>query len=513
MRENSRIVKNTLILYVRLLVTSVIGLIASRFILQALGVSDFGLYNVVGGIIFMLAFLNNVMVSTTYRYLAYELGSRDENLVNRIFNISLVIHILLALLIVIIAEVVGVYYITHFLNIASGKMDDALYVFHFSLFSTFISILSVPYQGLVTAMEKFSVIAGIEILKGFLYLSTVIFLLFYDGNRLRLYSVLMSIISSLPTILYFLYCRKGYPSLIVWNFQKGMAKYKEMLVFSFWIMFGAAANTGEMQGSALIINLFFGTILNASYGIANQVNNVVKTFSQNLNQAVIPQITKSFSVGNTERTMQLVIYSSKYSFMLMLLPALPILLETDFILKLWLKDVPQYTSIFIQYMIVNALISTSNAGIPAAVHATGKIMYFQIVLSTLSLLGLPISYFLLKFGFAPYYLLLTYTCIAVINFFVVQILLKRLINFNIKKFFFEAYLKMIKVLVAVSPLFFLRSLIESSMYRFLSFSFLSVFWLLAAVYLFGMGQEEKVIVKDIICKLVIRFRRKEGQVF
>jgi O-antigen/teichoic acid export membrane protein len=493
----------------RLLVSSVIGLLASRFILQALGASDFGLYNVVGGIVFIIAFLNTVMISTTYRFIAFELGAGQDERVNGVFNISFVIHTGLALLIVFLAETIGVYYIRHYLVVDAGKLDDAIFVFRFAILGTVTSIISVPFQGLITAKEKFVVTALSEILKSSLYLAIVIYLLYFPGNRLRLYAVLMAFITMLPPLIYYLYTRRNYPEIIKWNFQRGRSKYREMALYSVWIMFGAAASIGEVQGSNLIINLFFGTVVNASFGIANQVNNVVKTFAETINQAAVPQITKSYSGGKTDRTMELVIFSSKYSFFLMLIPAVPILLETDYILKIWLKDVPQYTGIFIQLMIANALISTMNAGIPAAVHATGKIKYFQIILSSLRIMGLPIAYFMLKRGDPPYVLLLVYTTITIIALLIRQILLKRLIQFDVKEFFYRAYLKMILVALVMVPFFFVRDVFASNIWRFFGLSLVSVLWLLAMIYLLGMEREEKRGIAGYIRTFIDRYVRRK----
>jgi O-antigen/teichoic acid export membrane protein len=504
MNDNSKIVKNSLILYIRLIITSVFGLLSSRFILQALGASDFGLYNVVGGIVLMIAFLNNVMVSTTYRYISFEIGREESNNVNKVFNICLVIHIFLAIFILLFAESVGVYYIRNFLNIEAVKIGDALFVFHLSILITFFSILSAPFQGLITAKEKFSVIATIEVFRSFFVLGVVLLVMGYSGNRLRLYSILIAILFILFSFPYFLYSLHRYSTIIKWNFQKEKRKYKEMIGFSSWMMFGAAASAGEAQGSALIINLFFGTILNASFGIANQVNNVVKMFSQSLNQAVIPQITKTYSSGNTDRTMLLVIFSSKYSFLLMLLPSLPILLETDYILKIWLTTVPEYTSTFIKIMIINALISTMNAGIPAAVQATGKIKYFQIFISSMILIGLPISYISFKNGLPPYVLLLIYTIITLINLFIMQVLLKHLMHFNIKEFLKKGYLRMMMVSVGISPLFLLRYLFESNIFRFIGITLFSVSWLLSAIYILGLEKKEKEIIGNYLRKVFVK---------
>jgi len=501
MSENTRIVKNSLILYIRLIIVSVIGLISSRFILQALGISDFGLYNVVGGIVTMMAFLNIVMISTTYRFIAFEIGRGEVDNVAKVFNISLVIHLALALLVIILASTLGVFYIKNYLNVAEGKINDALFVFFFSILGTVISIIGIPFQGLLTAKEKFMITAPVEILRSLINLGMILIILHYAGSRLRLYAILVAIVTSIPPVLYYIYCKHHFLSIIRWKLQNDKSKYKEMIGFSGWIMIGAGASVGETQGSALIINSFFGTILNAGFGIASQVNAVVKMFSQSLGQAVIPQITKSYSSGSTDRTLQLVIYASKYSFFLMLFPSLPILLETNFILNLWLKEVPVFTKIFIQIMLVNALIATMSAGIPAAVHATGKIKYFQIVLGSLMILSLPIAYLGFKIGFPPYTILLVFTFTAVVTFIVQNIMLKRIINFNIEMYLKKSFLKMIFVMFAVLPFFFIRNFFEPGLLRFISISSLAVIGLLTAIYYLGVERKEKEILSTYIFKL------------
>ena len=509
MTANSRIAKNSLILYIRLIVVLFIGILSSRFILQALGASDFGLFNVVGGIVSIMAVLNNVLVSTTYRYIAIELGTGAEDAVNKVYNISLVIHIILATIVFLLSETIGVFYIKHYLVISNGKLDDALFVFRLSILSTVLSILSVPSQGLIFAKEKFSVTAIVEIFRSSLALIVTILVLFYSGNKLRFYAGLITIISILPSILYFLYSRYQFSSLTKWNFQKEKEKYKGIVSYSGWLMFGAAASVGEIQGSVIIINLFFGTLVNAGYGIANQVNNLVKMFAQSLNQATIPQITTSYSGGNMERNMQLVVFSSKYAFFLLLIPSLPILLETEFILKLWLKEVPEYTVIFIQIMIINALISTMNSGIYAAIQASGEIKYFQIILGAFTLSGLPISFILFKYGLPVYVSLLVYSVLYIVNFFVIHILAKRILQFNTREFFNNAVSKMVKVFITITPLFLVTKVFESSIQLFIGISIFSFIWLLVSIYVFGMDNKERGIVINFLGKLIFRLNQKQ----
>lgn len=478
-----------------------------RYILLALGSSDYGLYSVVGGIVFLMAFLNNVMVSSTYRFVAFELGTGNMDGVNKVFNISLVIHALLAVLTVLLAETAGVFYIKNYLNISADKLTDALFVFRMSIIATVLSIFSIPYQGLITAKERFTVIATVEVIRSILGLGAVLLLLLYSGNKLRLYASLIAIISVIPPVIYFFYSKWNYGKLVKWQYQRDKAKYNEMIGYSGWILLGASANTAETKLSEIIINIFFGTIVNAGFAISNNINIVLKNFAESLNKAVIPQITKSYSSGNTNRTMELVVFSSKYSFFLMLLPAIPLLLETKFILELWLNEVPSYTIIFVQLMIINSLIDVMNAGIPAAVHATGKIKYFQIFLSAIKLLALPTAYFFLKKGFGPYMIIIAFTISALISLVVQQILLKKLIQFNIKEFIIQAYFKMLNVLIPVTSLFFIQQMFAPSIYRFIFFSTVSVAFILIMIYAMGLSASERAYLRNYISNKLLEKKK------
>lgn len=500
--DNILILKNSGILFFRLVVTTLIGLFSARFIIQGLGASDFGLYSVVGGIVVMMAFLNTVMTSTTYRYIAFEMGKGNTEGINNVFNISLVIHICLALLVLLFTETAGVYYVNNYLNIDAGKLTDALFVLRFSTYAAVFSIISIPYQGLITAQEKFAIQATIEIIRSVLVFLVALAIVYYIGNRIRLYALLIAIVNIVPALLFFTYCKRKYSEIVKWNFQRGKSKYKEMIGFSGWIMIGAAASVGQTSGAALIINAFFGTVLNAAFGIANQVNSLVVMFSRNLGQAAIPQITKSFSSGNTERTISLAAYISKYAVFLMLIPALPVLLETEFLLTLWLGNLPPYTVIFCQLIIINALIGSLGSGLPAVIQATGKIKYFQIILSTTSLLSLPVAYFLFKAGYQPFSILIAFIITAGINLVVWQILLKKIIDFNVRFFLKTSYLKILYVSVLIMPLFFIRDIFPAGLLRLIFFSLLAVSWLLTAIYFVGIETKEKEMMRHILKTLI-----------
>lgn len=494
MNSNARIIKNSGILYIKLIVTSVMSLFTSRLVFQSLGASDFGLYGVVGGIVVIINIFNTMMISTTYRYIAFEMGKNDFGELNKIFNISLVLHACLAFTVVSLAETFGKYYILHYLNVPTDRIHDAIFIFDISVLATFFSILSVPFQGLIVAQEKFSIQAAIEIISCVLRLCVAIAIFYYIGNKLQLYSIFVAIVTVFPSVIYVLYCRKKYAFIISWSFQRDKLKYKEMISYSSWLFLGTCAYIGRIQGSAVIINLFFGTVLNASFAIANQLNSLVLMFAQNLSQATIPQITKSYSSGNSERMTQLACYISKYSFFLMLLPALPILLETNFLLSLWMGKVPDETSLFCQLMIVNALLDSMVAGLPAVIQATGKIKYFQIILSTISLLSLPLTYIFFKNNYPPYTILMVYLVTAFINIFIWQVLLKIVINFDIMFLIKKSYLRIIYVGVLVSPLFYIKNLYPDDIIRFVFLSMLAVFWLIIVVYFIGMEMKERKLI-------------------
>ena len=504
--DNKKILKNSGILYLRLFIISLTGLFTVRYALQGLGISSFGLYNVVGGIVILLNVLNTAMISTSFRFIAFEMGKGSLSGVNKVFNISLVIHAFLALFVFLLAESVGKFYIYNYLNISDIRVEDAIFVFRFSILTAIFAILSVPFQAVITAHEKFSTNSFIEILTSFLRLGAAIILTYYVGNRLQLYAELLSSIGLISCLLYWYFCRKKYFYIIKWSFQRDKAKYKEVIGFTGWTILGAAAAVGKIQGAALIINSFFGTILNASFGIANQLNTVVLMFSRNLSQAAIPQITKSYSGGDKNRTIQLVSYISKYSFFLLLLPSLPILLETNFILKLWLGKVPLLATVFCQLMIVNALIDGIGSGIPAAIQATGKIKYFQIILSTLSLLSLPTAYFMLRIGYPPYSILIIYILTSFISVLIMLLLLKKLIDFDINYLFRASYLKICYVVICLIPIFFIKYFYDEGISRFLILSTITVFWFIIVVYRVGLENKERALIttsiKGVFSKII-----------
>lgn len=508
MNANQRIAFNSVVIFVRLCIVTVVSLFASRLVLNALGVSDYGLYNVVGGIVMVLNVVNTAMVSTTYRYLSFEIGKKSEGNPNKIFNTSFIIHLCFAVLILILGFTVGFWYIDTYLNVAVDKLPDARFVFVMSVITTSISTLFVPFQGLQVAYEKFAINASIDIVSQLIRIGGII--LFLDGNHgngIRIYAIIMMITNVSAALLYYAYCAKNYWGVIKPKKYRDMALVKDMMSFASWTSVGAFANVGKVQGSAIVINLFFGTVVNAAYAVANQVENFILMFARTLNNAAIPQITKSFSSGDRGRSIKLTAYISKYTFLLMSLVAFPVLLEMDFLLHIWLGTVPEGATIFCQIMILSGLLGCLGEGIPAMINATGSIKGYQLVVNVILLLGLPISYVCYLLGANCYSLVIVYCVISGVSGFIKLYMLRRVVDFDVKMFFDVSYNKILYVSIPlIIYYFFYDSTSYSTLGHVCGFIFSELF-LLMSIAVFGLDKNERRIVVEYVhkaCRKIIR---------
>lgn len=502
MNENKKIAFNSVILFVRLCIVSVISLISARFVLQALGASDYGLYNVVGGMVALLNVVNTAMVTTSYRYIAFELGKGENGNPNKVFNSSLAIHVVFGLLILLVGLPVGEWYVSNYLNVPTESISDAHFVLRVSVFTTMVSTMLVPYQGLLVAFEKFYVSAVIDILTQSLRLVAIFALVYYVGNRLRMYSLIMMVYVFVSSAMFLIYSYRHHRATCRLRVNTDIKLYKEMFSFTGWILFGACSSIGKAQGSAMIINYFFGTVVNAAFAVASQVENFILMFSRMLNQSAVPQITKNFSGGNKDRSVKLASYISKYTYILMTLVAFPVIMEMDFILNVWLKDVPAGTREFCQLMILGGLIGCMGEGIPALTQASGKIKYFQLIMSTISLMGLPLSFILYHFAnVPPYTILIVYLGISLLCAGVRLVLLKKILNINILYFITTSYSRMLYISI---PLLIAYLLFDSSGFtvpqHLLALVCLEVF-LFIDIVIFGIDKNEWKIINNEIHKI------------
>lgn len=495
MSENKKIAVNSVVIFARLCVTSIIGIIASRIVLDALGASDYGLYNVVGGIVTLLNVVNTAMLSTTYRYIAFEVGKKNDGNTNKIFNVSLLIHALFSVFILLVGFIVGTWYVDNYLNIPIEKMSDAHFVLYISLITSAVSTLLVPYQGLLVAYEKFTVNAVIDVVSCVLRLVVLLLFIYTPENRLRLYSLIMMGYTILVAIMYVCYSVLKFYDTVKLHLYKDIALIKDMMSFALWTLFGAVASIGKTQGSALIINFFFGTLVNAAYAVANQIESFILMFARSLNNATIPQITKNFSGGNKERSVLLTSYISKYTFLLMCFAAFPVLMEMDFLLNLWLKDVPEGAVVFCNLMVLGGLIGCLGEGIPALINATGNIRTYQIIFHTFNLLGLPIAYLLFKKGYDAYMILVVYCVVYLLSAILRLFLLKYLYKFDIRMLINKSYARILLVSMPLIVYYIILNNPNTSVLGHLGNMFFSEVYLCAIILLMGLDKVEKQKIK------------------
>lgn len=431
--NNKLIVKNASLLYVRMGIVMILNLYISRLVLKNLGVEDFGIYNVVGGVVAMFAYLNSALTAATQRYLNYEMGQMNDNSLNKVFCMSLNIHLVLAFIILVFLETLGLWFLNSHIVIPEDRIYAANWVFQFSIISTFIQIITIPYSALVTAHERMSVIAYISILDVLLKLLLVFLLQFSSKDNLILYALYMMIVLLSIRLLYMIYCRIRYKESkyqLLWD----NLLFREMFGFTAWNFMGATAGIAMNQGVNILLNLFGGPIVNASRAIAIQIQNAFAQLATSFISAVNPQIVKNFSSGNKERMTNLVVTSSKYAFLIMAVTAMPILVKMDFVLGIWLTDVPMNASKFAKLLLIYQLTICLTYSLNMASQASGKIRLFQIVESLTLLFIIPIGWILLKSGLEESSIFAAMIILSSAALFLRLLVLKKIIDFQIGRF-------------------------------------------------------------------------------
>ena len=408
--DNRRIAKNTLALYARMGVTMLVSLFTSRVVLQTLGVENFGIYNVVGGVVVLFSFLNAAMSSATQRFLNFELGKKDLVQVGRVFSMSMSVHFCIAGADFILAETVGLWFLNTQLNIPVERMGAANWVYQFSVASTLLGIMLVPYNATIIAYERMTFFAIASVATSVLRLGIVYLLWIGNADKLILYAALVFAVGVIMQIVHVTYCQRAFPQTAKYKPFRDKKLFKELISFSGLSLLGSAGNVAMAQGTSVVINLFFGVAVNAAMGIANQVNGTVCQFVSNFQSAVSPQIVKNFSAGKRDEMMKLIFRSSKFSFFLVSLLVVPVFFNADFLLKLWLRDVPAHAPNFVKIILFNAIIGAMNGPLWQSIWATGKIRLHEILNFSRSILNFPLSYFLLSMGGPPE------TAVAVIIF-------------------------------------------------------------------------------------------------
>lgn len=482
----------------------IVSLYTSRVILNTLGVEDYGIYNVVGGVVSMFAFFNSAMSSATQRFLSFEIGKGDFAQLRKTFNATQIIHIGIAVVIFILAETVGLWFVKTYLVIPPERLNAAIWVYHFSVLSFMVSIIQVPYNATIIAHERMNVYAYVSIIEVSLKLLIVFMLTWITYDKLKLYGILYFSVVFIVAVIYRVYTRRNFEES-KFEFVKDQKLYKTLISYSGWNLFGNIAAVAKGQGVNILLNIFYGPVVNAARGIAMQVQAAVNSFVSNFQMAVNPQIIKSYAADEREYMYSLVIRGSKFSFYLLFFLSLPIMIEVDQILKLWLKTVPEYSSIFTILVLVIILIDCVSGPLMTAIQATGKIKVYQAVVGSLLMLILPISYFLLKLGYSPEITLYVNIVISITALSFRLYLVWKLLGFPVLRFVKEIIFQNIAiVLLSLSLPLFIRYFMDEHLIRLIVVVFVTLIWNAIIIFSVGLQKSEIAIVIRGINKIMKR---------
>lgn len=505
--NNKRIAKNTILLYFRMLLMMAVGLFTSRVILQVLGVDDYGIYNVVGGVVGLFGVLSGSLSAATQRYITFGIGQYNKEYLSTVFSTSVFIHVLLCLIIIVLAETIGLWFLNNEMQIPLDRADAAMWVYQCAVISAVIMIMSVPYNAVIIAHEKMGAFAIISLLEGFLKLGIVYLLLLFSVDKLILYAILLVLTQLLVRCCYTIYCNKHFLETKLQK-VKDFALVKEMTIFSMWSLMGNVAYVSYTQGLNVLLNMFFAPAVNAARGVALQVQSAVNQFVQNFQVALNPQITKSYAVGNVSYMHCLVFRSARFSFFMLLILSLPILIETEAILDLWLTVVPEYTVTFLRLILLTTWINSIANPMIVSVKATGKIKRYESVVGVLMLLILPISYLFLKLGFLPYIVFVVHLCMECIAQVARVLITRNLIGFSISSFVKEVIFRilLVTVIALLLPLC-LYILLDDSILSFMIVCTSSIISCLLSIYLLGLTNSERLMIVSKVKAFLGKFRK------
>lgn len=499
--NNKRIAKNTLLLYFRMLFMMVVSLYTSRVVLNTLGIEDYGIYNVVGGIVTMFSILSGSLSTAISRFITFELGKGNLNQLTKIFSASVTIQLLLSFFIIILIESIGVWFLNTRMTIPMDRLTAANWVLQFSIATFVINLISVPYNAMIIAHEKMSAFAYISILEAIGKLAIAFLISIASTDKLIFYSILMCLVSLLIRFCYGYYCKKHFEECH-YKFILDKQLLRNMFSFAGWNFFGAGSALLMTQGVNILINIFFGVTLNAARGIANQVDSTVQQFVNNFTTALNPQITKSYASNNLEYMHKLVCIGSKYSFFLTWLFALPLLLETDIILTIWLKTVPEYASSFLRLTLYISLISVISNTLVTSMLATGNIKRYQIIVGGLGMCIFPFTYIAYINGLPVESAYIIHIIIFIIQLICRLYLLKKMIRLRIIYFWNQTLVKDVKVVIISSILpLLLFFIIPQSLIRFIILLVISMISTGISIYFLGMAKDERIIIKQYIKKI------------
>lgn len=481
-----------------------VSLYTVRVVLSTLGEVDYGIFNVVAGVVTMFSFLSATMAGASQRFFAFELGRGDLVQLKKTFSMTMTIYLILAVVILILAETVGLWFLNNKMTIPAERMEAANWIFQFAILSFMVSMFAIPYNAAIIAHERMQVYAWVSLVEVALKLGVVYVLVLFSVDKLKLYAVLTFVVTLLVSLMYRAYCKRKFEECR-FSFYWNKPLFREIVGYSGWNLFGSLAGVFNNQGISIILNLFFGPVVNAAQAVAVQVNNAINQFVQNFMMATRPQITKYYASGEKERMLTLVFQSSKYSFLLLFVLTMPILLETNYIFTLWLKDVPEHVVIFTRLIIVSALVDSLSLPLMAAAQATGKVKLYQTTVGGFMLLNLPLSYFLLRMGYPASIIFYLAIINSFLCLFIRLLLLRKMVCLPIGSYFKGVLLPIIATGIFSYIFPFLVSIqLNESFLRLCMTAFVGLISSGVIITLIGLSINEKIYISQSIKKITYK---------
>lgn len=502
--NNKRIAKNTLLLYFRLIITIIVGLYTSRVVLNTLGIEDYGVYNVVAGVVTLFSLVTNALSVAISRFLTFELGRGDKSKLEKIFSTSVSIQALMAVALIIVLEVLGMWLLNNQLNIPLARLYAAKWVLHCSIFTLAINLISVPYTSSIISHENLNVYAYISILEVSLKLVVVYALLISPYDKLIVYAVLYVFVAIIIRLVYGFYCSRKYEECHYrFIFDKNL--YKEMMSFAGWSFLGNGVYAFNTQGVNILSNIFFGVTVNAARGISTQVEAILKQFVTNFTTALNPQITKSYATGDMNYMYSLICRSSKFSYLLMLIFAVPFIFEADFILAIWLKEYPLYSPLFLRLAMVGTMFDLLGNSASIATGATGNIKNYYIVVSSIGALVFPLSWLAFLVGLSAYWSYIVFILIYIVLLFVRLSIIRKLIDFPVTLFNKTVILKILPCTLVsfILPLLF-YCILEKSIISSFIIILICGLSTLVSIYCIGLTEGERTKCMEFVKQKIAR---------
>lgn len=487
----------------RMLVSIVVNLYTVRILWKVLGIVDYGIYNLVGGIVLMFAFLNTAMVASSQRFISFELGKGDSERLRKTFAISVTVHMLLALVILVLAETIGLWFLNVKLNIPADRMVASNWVYQCSILAFLLNVVSVPYNACIVAHEHMKIYGYFGILDVFLKLGIVLLTSIIQYDHLIVYAILILCVSAFMRLLYGLYCKKKFDEC---KFQrhKDSEQMKDMFAFAGWSFLGNMGFSVRDQGTNIILNLFFNVTVNAAKGIANQIGHVINGFATNFTMAMNPQITKRYAMGEIDSMLQLVYNGCRVALLLMSVVVIPIFVSAETLMTLWLGTVAPYTIGFLRLVLIMSLIDCVVSPITTSLQATGKIKKFQIVISLIMTANLPISWLLLKLYINPYIVMFVAIGTSIAALISRLVLLHELIDISYRKFYINVYLRTIPCILAAGVTSWcLYRLFSPDLLGLIGFAILSIAITMGLIYCVVLSSKERALILSQITKKII----------